>query len=56
MKVISNFSTDEIKSFKQLKTPATIVAGVLFNLNYLTATTVMVTAATTECASETFTE
>ncbi len=56
MKVIINFSIIEIYQIEIKNTPATYAAGVFNFYFYFVATTVTVTVATTECASETFTE
>ncbi len=56
MKVIANFSTIEI-SLIEIKIPRLhMQPGYLTLTFYFAATTVTVTVATTECASETFTE
>jgi hypothetical protein len=55
MKVIYNFSIAEIRPKEKRKPRPHKRSGFSLLLNYLTATTVTVTVATTECASETLT-
>jgi hypothetical protein len=55
MKVIYNFSIAEIRLEQMRKPRPHKRPGFSLLLNYLAATTVTVTVATTECASETLT-